>query len=518
MHETFIVNWIENSGLTREECGMIQPTYPTQGEIDNYTTGGNGLLISDFGLGAYSCFSHTIARNSDINYLACNTNKNGKEGFVILALDYNNNPVYSFGDSGKFFFNSDSNFKPFKLKTNVNYYQNNLVLYGNTTVSGKICIMALFINSKGKIDSGFANNGILIIDNNNRDEYFVDGETDRFGNIFILGKANPGNSKNIVLAKINSIGKMYQGFGTNGMVRFDFFGSNIVPKDLEIDDESQHYIGGTCDRGSKNQIWILRSTNPQTDYTFSDSGIKFLEMPNSNWNLASILVPNGSIFACSYNPETGGGVQIYKLKWSGKSDSSFGNNGLLELPIQCPASTPPRIHAFFINGWDLSLVMAYSDIKSTDTNFALARFLEDGKPDSQFGTNGYVITDCSGKSDYLLNLAVTMQGRITCSGYSFENSVPKVTITKHYNTGRPLNSYTITKNELHVFPNPVKNILMISQKDKDILNVTIFDLTGKSICVNSGRSSMDVSELKPGFYIMRVDSKGLTLTVKFYKE
>ena len=77
-----------------------------------------------------------------------------------------------------------------------------------------------------------------------------------------------------------------------------------------------------------------------------------------------------------------------------------------------------------------------------------------------------------------------------------------------------------TKSTLKFYPNPVKDILTISDV-KEISSYTIYDISGKQVLSNSAKSSkleLNVSQLKPGMYIVKANSDGVLKTFKFIKK
>ncbi|MDR1632352.1 MAG: T9SS type A sorting domain-containing protein [Dysgonamonadaceae bacterium] len=73
----------------------------------------------------------------------------------------------------------------------------------------------------------------------------------------------------------------------------------------------------------------------------------------------------------------------------------------------------------------------------------------------------------------------------------------------------------INKQNLHFYPNPAKNTIHFSG---EIDVVTIYDMTGRLLLSQSFHAHQaDVSELKPGMYIIKILSGGKTLTGKLLK-
>lgn len=74
---------------------------------------------------------------------------------------------------------------------------------------------------------------------------------------------------------------------------------------------------------------------------------------------------------------------------------------------------------------------------------------------------------------------------------------------------------------LSVYPNPVSDRLNIDYKE-NISNLTVYDLSGRSVksfTSNNRNNSIDVSDLKSGIYMLRIETENNNVsTVKFIKK
>lgn len=73
-----------------------------------------------------------------------------------------------------------------------------------------------------------------------------------------------------------------------------------------------------------------------------------------------------------------------------------------------------------------------------------------------------------------------------------------------------------------VFPNPVKDYLQISNADQNITDVAVFNLLGqeviREIWSGKGNSSLDMTKLTSGTYLLKIVADGKTETRKIIKE
>ncbi|MBP7369729.1 MAG: T9SS type A sorting domain-containing protein, partial [Paludibacteraceae bacterium] len=77
----------------------------------------------------------------------------------------------------------------------------------------------------------------------------------------------------------------------------------------------------------------------------------------------------------------------------------------------------------------------------------------------------------------------------------------------------------IGQQDIHIYPNPVKNKLTIENGVGMIKNVQIFDISGRKIANGklSDGKSIDVSFLSAGMYILKIETETGIQTFKFNK-
>ncbi|MEZ0129179.1 T9SS type A sorting domain-containing protein, partial [Flavobacterium sp. LBUM151] len=73
------------------------------------------------------------------------------------------------------------------------------------------------------------------------------------------------------------------------------------------------------------------------------------------------------------------------------------------------------------------------------------------------------------------------------------------------------------KLELGIYPNPVSDILNIKTQE-EVLNVTVYDITGKSINTKVNNNQIDVSSFTKGIYIINIATENASYVQKFIKK
>lgn len=75
----------------------------------------------------------------------------------------------------------------------------------------------------------------------------------------------------------------------------------------------------------------------------------------------------------------------------------------------------------------------------------------------------------------------------------------------------------LMNNDINIFPNPVSDLLTIKSSTK-VVNVNIYDISGKKINVDLNDNKVDVKNLPSGSYIIIIEAKEGKITKKFIKK
>lgn len=129
--------------------------------------------------------------------------------------------------------------------------------------------------------------------------------------------------------------------------------------------------------------------------------------------------------------------------------------------------------------------------------------------ETAIGTNNADIAigdvDGDGDKDYVL------------SGNEEGSGTPR--IAKLYlNSGATLSVATLDiLKGLQVYPNPTKGALNIFSREDKIVNMQLFDITGRNV-MSSKESNMDISALPVGVYVIKLDFETTSIIKKIIKE
>lgn len=231
------------------------------------------------------------------------------------------------------------------------------------------------------------------------------------GRIVVAGIANPGGHYDVAVARYKADGTPDPSFGGgDGKVTTDFGGEDDGYA-IALVKGNKILVAGDSDASGSNDYALARYNNDGSlDPTFS--GGKVTTVRDGNQTAYGVAVQkNGRIVIAG---ESGtGDFGLARYKSNGSLDSSFGMDGTVATDLGGFDSA--RAIVFQKNR--RIVVAGYRNIPGA-TDFALARYLANGKIDPSFGNGGGVLTNFGGAVDEAHALAIQRNGRLVAAGYS----------------------------------------------------------------------------------------------------
>lgn len=366
------------------------------------------------------------------------------------------------------------------VKTNFNTYYdeganavalqgNKIIVAGYTTSPGNFTddIALLRYNTDGVLDSSFGKNGLVTTDFGNTDEranaivlqgnkIIVGGYTYKFADV---------NYYDFLLARYNADGTLDSSFGKNGEVATDFSDSYDVANAVALQG-GKIILSGYSENavGFYYDFALVRyTTNGKIDSSFGKNGKVRTDFNNSYDNAYAMILQGDKILLAGNSTAD---IALARYAPDGTLDSTFGNNGKVLTDFNGNEDHAYSIALYrdniivagstfyYVNGFPSDFAITrytangklagkrtgyfpvtrtfftssttqgnkiiaagYAFDDSHDNDFLIARHNPDGKPDSNFGTNGVVTTDFNNLDDRA-NSIVLQGNKIIVGGYS----------------------------------------------------------------------------------------------------
>ncbi|WP_375478733.1 DUF4347 domain-containing protein [uncultured Nostoc sp.] len=299
-----------------------------------------------------------------------------------------------------------------------------IVVVGETYNSNGNFAVARY-NPNGSLDSSFGNSGKAITDFANQSDraYSVTIQPD--GKILTAGITYNDNQTDAALVRYNSNGSLDTTFGNGGKVVTNFEGKNEWIKSIAVQPNSKIVVGGYLNPndGSLNNDFILIRYNSDgsLDTSFGNGGRILTSISDGQDGIASILIqPDGKIVVTGNAMNNNGDINSILARYNsnGSIDTNFGTNGkvITDFPGRYDFGNSVALQS------DGKIVVAGSTGEiGSNGDFALARYNSDGTLDANFGSGGKVVTDIS-SNDAGQSLAILQNGKIVVSGFTQNGS------------------------------------------------------------------------------------------------
>ncbi len=282
-------------------------------------------------------------------------------------------------------------------------------------------VVARFLNPSGALDSTFGAQGFTTSNFSTAD----DGNALALapgGDLLIAGSTTQAANSHLIVARLTPAGKLDLTYGANMSGAFidplgGEAGLSVVARPT-----GDVLVGGN----SNNNLGVIDGTDP--------SGVKNVgfnspagPLTGSTTVNAVALQPDGELLqAGTYTPAGGTGVfYVTRLNVNSGSpvDSSFGTDGRAKFSFGGNA----QLSAMVLQP-DGRIVLVGSTTVGSTTDFAIARTLANGQPDTSFGQNG--TASVTGGSESAQAVALQGDGKIIVAGVHSTAGGPEIEVVR----------------------------------------------------------------------------------------
>src|SRR5215208_2458694 len=235
------------------------------------------------------------------------------------------------------------------------------------------------------------------------------------GPVFIVGSTS-----------IPTDGDLDPTFGTGGVVMTDFNTSTDLANAVALQADGKLVVVGTTytdNDFSDEDFAIARyNTDGSHDASFGNNGRVTTDFPGLAAVISAVVVqPDGKIVVAggAYPLFTfAGDFKVARYNPDGSLDTSFGAGGIVTTIFPGDGSFAFAL-ALQSDGKIIAAGTDFVDFNPgdmSDTDFALARYNQDGSLDTTFGNGGTVTTDFLGHEDDVFSVLIQTDGKIVAVG------------------------------------------------------------------------------------------------------
>ncbi len=315
---------------------------------------------------------------------------------------------------------------PFKALQAVLQSDNKIVVTGlykknNTTLFG-----IARLTTAGILDTSFNGSGLQTTNFGSDDNQAIAITIDKNDKIIVAGFASTNEHFDFAIARYNKDGSLDKAFSEDGLqtTNFgntdDFCQSIIVQADGKIVAAGYNYDYVNSDF----KIAIARYNSDGTpDKLFGKNGRVNTENGFAVPNGAAIQM-DGKLLVISKPAD----YMLLRYNTDGTLDDTFGNGGKLAIDFSLYELTEMVIQN------DKKIIIAgHGPFFNSD--FLVARFTADGKPDNTFSEDGKAVTDFGSSSEFLSSIAIQNDGKIIAAGVTQNGSINTIAIARYTGNG-----------------------------------------------------------------------------------
>lgn len=260
------------------------------------------------------------------------------------------------------------------------------------------------------------------------------------GKMLVAGGAHNGANYDFALARYHADGNLDSTFGSQGLALTPFGTGHDFASSLAIQHDGRIVVAGRANNGTNDDFALSRhEAGGALDSSFGVGGKMIVGFGATSGELATgvALQSDGKIVVAGYCDK--GTVQkdfaLARLLPGGSPDTSFGTGGKVTTAI---GSADDRAFGVVVQK-DGKIVVAGDSRKDGSSDFAVARYLDDGTLDSSFGSGGKAVTPVGSYDDVARGVALQSDGKIvvagTCSGSGIESA--DIALVRYLANGTP---------------------------------------------------------------------------------
>ena len=290
--------------------------------------------------------------------------------------------------------------------------------------------------SRETLDPAFGNNGTSLIGQAGRYLFPVAMAVAADGAILLAVNASDAAGSDLLLLRYDSPGQPDAGFGQAGSVTTAFQAGGGSAFAMSLQADGSILLAGDHFNGTTLDFAVARyRADGSLDTEFATAGLATTDFGRDDRARALAVQADGRIILVG---QTFGGdhtdFAVARYLANGQPDTGFAAGGKTTVDFR---KAGDGASAVALQGDGKLLVAGSSFNGSRGDDFALVRFNPDGRFDGSFGSGGGVTTAIQGASnDVVTAIAVQADGRIVLAGRSFTGQTAQATLVRYLADGR----------------------------------------------------------------------------------
>jgi len=286
----------------------------------------------------------------------------------------------------------------------------------------------------GSLDTSFGVDGKATLAVGTSNDIATSAALDGDGKIVVAGSSVNGTNYDFALARFHADGTLDVSFDGDGMLTTAVGPGHDYIESMVIDGAGRIVVAGYSWNGANFDFVLARyNADGSLDTTFDGDGKLTTAIGTGHDYIHSATIDgNGKIVAAGVS-YVGSNLDIALARYNtdGSLDTSFSDDGKLTTAI---GTGHDYALSATIDGSGKILVAGQSYVGS-QSDFALVRYLTNGSLDMSFGVGGKVTTAIGAGNDTIEEVAIDSNGKIVAAGYSHNGSNSDFALARYNEDG-----------------------------------------------------------------------------------
>lgn len=288
------------------------------------------------------------------------------------------------------------------------------ILAAGGSCSGGDCDLALArYNTDGTLDTAFGidGNGIVITDIGGN-ENIMDIALLSSGKILVVGGT--------FLAQYTSAGLLDATFGTAGIIIDSTISQMTYVRGLSIQSDGKIVVGGSAGSTGGDFMLARYTASGTLDTTFDNDGKAYTDFGGTDHAEAITIAADGKIILAGWSLSTNYyNFALARYNTDGSLDTTFDSDGKVTTDFGGMSSASSYAISVQTDGKIAAVgTISYLNDNDKPSDFALARYDNNGTLDVTFGENGLSTVDFNNSTDVGYTLSIQSDGKIVAAGVS----------------------------------------------------------------------------------------------------
>ena len=422
-----------NSSTYNTEFAVVR--YDTYGALDT-TFDSDGMVTTAVGSG--SSYANSVAIQSDGKIVAMGQayDEESNQAFAVVRYDTYGALDTTFDSDGMV----TTAIGDAAIEYSGTIDSNGKIVVGGYSLNGSVPNFAIVrYKTDGSLDTDFDTDGIVTTVIGSSYSYVYGVAIDSNGKIVAAGYGTNGSNSNIdfYLVRYDTDGSLDTGFDTDGIVNTDF-GSKIYDTSIRStaiqQSDGKIVVAGTGVSGSENDFVLARyNADGSLDGNF---GGGFVITPIDSWAEAyAVAVQDDGKIVAAGKSNNGGDydIAVVRYNFDGTLDDTFGGDGIVTTQIG-GGGDQEQANAVAID-YNGKIIIAGKQNDGSKDNFVLVRYNDDGSLDTSFDTDGIVSTAIGSDDDQAYSVTIDSDGKIIVAGTSDTTPASDFAVARYNDDG-----------------------------------------------------------------------------------